>query len=218
MEMAAKKLDQDRFLRLWESVSIRFDTGHCKAVFNRLRDLYTEENRFYHSDQHIIQCLERLDQSKQAGNYHTSVELAIWFHDSIYSAGDPNNEKNSADWFRGNAEGHLPQDLVERVRELIVCTEHKVLPVTAHEKLTIDIDLSSFGMPMEKFVQDGRRIRQEFSDMSDEDFMAGQIRFLKKLVERTAIYSTEYFNSQYEDKARSNIDFLLESYDQGILP
>ena len=73
-------------------------------------------------------------------------------------------------------------------------------------------------MPTEKFILDGRSIRQEFSGISDEVFIDGQIRFLNKLRDRSAIYSTEYFNRYYEIKARENIDFLLHSYDQGILP
>ena len=128
MDAKTSQLSQDRFVRLWESSSSRFHTEHCQNVFVELQDLYTGADRFYHSDHHIKHCLHRLDQAKGAGHYHQNVEIAIWFHDAIYSAGDANNERNSADWFNRRAKGHLPDQTMHEVYDLIISTEHKTPP------------------------------------------------------------------------------------------
>ena len=218
MESNLRKLSFIRFESLWKSVSHTFDASKCRSAFDGLNALYCGDDRHYHSDQHILQCLDQMDQANTEIKHQPSVELAIWFHDSIYKASDPDNEKNSAAYFSDLASSDLPTDLIAEVCDLIICTEHKVLPETANEKMTIDVDLSSFGMPSEKFISDGRLIRKEFDHMSDSKFIQGQIKFLQKLIERSAIYSTAYFNDKYEIKARKNIDYLLEQYSEGHLP
>jgi len=133
----------------------------------------------------------------------------------IYHAGDPMNERNSVEWFRQHAEGNLRSDDIEKICRLITITEHRNSPSSEYEKLMVDIDLSSFGLPERQFIEDGKNVRLEFVNLSDEEFIEGQKAFLENLLKRPALYSTQHFFQNYEETARKNIFKLLDRYKSG---
>lgn len=211
-------LDQKRFSDLWESKSINFNPEHCGLVFDQLSSLYRSDGRFYHSEGHINQCLLKLDEARSEHGPQPDVEMATWFHDAVYRAGSSDNEKNSAIWFQDRARDHLNRNTVDEVSNLITITEHRNQPASEREKLMVDVDLSSFGLPYEEFIRDGRNIRKEFHAYSDDEFVEGQRKFMNSLLDRSSIYSTDYFFRRYEKSARENIQQLLKMYDQGFRP
>lgn len=146
------------------------------------------------------------------------VELALWFHDAVYTPGNPDNESRSAHLFEELAVGHLKADAIEQIYSLIVATEHSGIPQSYLERLMVDIDLSSFSLSRKEFLQDGYRIRQEFDEFSDRDFVKTQTGFLAMLLNRKSIYLTPYFHTRYEARARMNIINLLELYNSGFSP
>ena len=211
-------LDRSRFTALWKDQSAHHDEAHCNEVFAQLQKLYQGGERFYHGAEHIIQCLEKLDEAEEECGRHPEVELATWFHDAVYVAGNSDNERKSAEWFRDRANGYLTDQCIQHVCDLITITEHRNQPQTDTEKLMVDVDLSSFSLPFDQFLRDGSNIRKEFKAYSDEKFVAGQRNFLTSLISRSSIFSTEYFFQHYEPRARDNINRLLEMYDQGYRP
>ncbi len=211
-------LDRPRFIDLWKGQSVHFDEDHCNAVFNQLSDLYQGEDRFYHGTEHIRQCLEKLDEAVEECGSHPEVELATWFHDAVYHAGSPDNERKSAEWFKDRSNTHLYENTIDCVSNLITITEHRNQPQTDLEKLMVDVDLSSFSLPFEQFLRDGSNVRKEFKKYSDEKFVAGQRNFLNSLIGRSSIFSTDYFHRHYEKRARDNINQLLKMFDQGYRP
>jgi len=222
MDSSAQKkqgnLDQSRFTALWKERSVNFDEDHCNAVFNQLSKLYLGDDRFYHGTEHIRQCLEKLDEAVEECGRHPEVELATWFHDAVYHAGSSNNERKSAEWFRDRSNRHLDENTIDHVCNLITITEHRTQPQTDLEQLMVDVDLSSFSLPFDQFLQDGSNVRKEFKAYSDEKFVAGQRSFLTSLIGRSSIFSTDYFHQHYEKRARDNINKLLKMYDQGYRP
>lgn len=211
-------LDHDRFTGLWDRLSSDDTPEHGEQVFRKLAQLYAADNRYYHSDEHINLCLSKLDEAGESSGRSDAVEMAVWFHDAIYDAGDPENERNSARMFRRCADRHMAEDAISEVENLIVATTHRETPANWQEELLVDVDLSSFGLPWEKFVEDGRNIRREFGDLSDEDFVLSQGRFLKQLLNRQSIYHTRYFRGRYEQTARDNIRQILLDYERGMAP
>ena len=211
-------LDKSRFAGLWKGASVHFESSHCDEVFEELASLYTGEDRHYHCDEHINQCLAKMDEAKEEKGFHPTVEMAIWFHDVIYSAGDPENERNSAEWFRQRTNQHFSSVTIDEVSELITATEHREAPGGNRAKLMVDVDLSSFSLPAEEFLEDSRKIRQEFSAKSNTEYIKVQSRFLQELLDRPTLYSTGYFIERYESRARDNIHKLLELYSKGLMP
>jgi len=211
-------LDKSRFVNLWKVASEHFQSSHCDDVFNELAELYTGDDRHYHGDMHINQCLAKMDEAKAEKGYHFTVEMAVWFHDAIYLPGDRENERNSATWFRQRTSNHFSTDTVNEVSEIITATEHREAPGGDRAKLMVDVDLSSFSLPTAEFLQDSRRIRQEFGALTTAEFIGVQSKFLRELLQRPSLYSTQYFLEHYESQARANIHMLLQMYESDESP
>ncbi len=210
-------LDRKRFTGLWKELCVEFNAEYCNKVFDELSEFYRKADRHYHTDSHIHHCLGQLDNALESGKNFPHLEMAIWCHDVIYTPGDPDNEKNSAAWFEQRAESHISREDIDAISNLITITEHRDEPSSEDEKLMVDIDLSSFGLPRLQFEQDGERVRKEFPDMSDKDFIEGQILFLENLIERPVLYSTAYFHENFEKVARQNINRLLTQYKTALM-
>ena len=205
--------DKKRFKPAWKSLCTEYSENHCIQVFDELAALYNSPDRYYHTDSHIHHCLNELDSAVMTASNPTHIEMAIWCHDVVYTPGDPDNEIKSAAWFKSHANAHISPSDIQIVFNLITITEHRDSPVTHDEKLMVDIDLSSLGLPKEKFKTDGERVRQEFPEMSDREFIEGQKKFLESLIQRPSLYCTDYFQKQYELAAQKNITQLLKQYE-----
>ncbi|MFT5259203.1 MAG: putative metal-dependent HD superfamily phosphohydrolase [Saprospiraceae bacterium] len=206
-------LDKQRFLEAWNNCCDQpVDKHYLNSVFTELDHHYSEPSRFYHTSRHIIHCLSQYDSSKDSTGQLPNVELAIWMHDVIYEADSRINESRSAQWFREKARGNLSETTIDTVANLVLITQHKVLPFTQEEQCIIDIDLSSFGMQWDDFYSDGLRIRQEFSHLNEDQFITGQTAFMQALLNRPTIYSTQFFHDSLEHRARNNIQGQIALY------
>ena len=68
-----------------------------------------------------------------------------------------------------------------------------------------DIDLAILGQSPDLFGAYDRGIREEYSWVPEDDYRKGRIAVLQSFLERKSIYSTDYFRSEYEEKARKNL-------------
>ncbi|MEA3291775.1 MAG: hypothetical protein U9Q71_05660 [Pseudomonadota bacterium] len=139
-----------------------------------------------------------------------AVEMALWFHDIVYSPDTEFNELKSAELFERMASGNFAPEFVAAVRKLILATEHRQTPDCCDEPYIVDIDLSSFGLSWEEYMRDNRALREEMKPMPDAQYYAGKLKFLQSLLARERIYSTEFFFDRYESRARSNIKRFVE--------
>lgn len=179
-----------------------------------IEDSYGERHRRYHTGAHIEHCLRQFDRARDLMEDANAIELALWFHDVEYDPDSPNNEQESAERFKRSAMGIMSDDFVEQVYRLIIATIHDYAPQAPDEQYVVDIDLSSFGIPWKEFVIDSRNVRNEFPAMSDREFAQKNIGFLRMLLDRPSVYSTEFFKSRLEATARDNMRkqiALLES-------
>jgi predicted metal-dependent HD superfamily phosphohydrolase len=143
-----------------------------------------------------------------------AVEMAIWFHDVIYDAKATDNELKSAELFTELAGSDVSAEFNSKVRDLILVTIHRHLPKTRDEKFVVDIDLSSFGLPWDRFLKDSDAVRQEFPHLSDEEFYPTQKCFLNALTSRESFCFTDFFRDRHEDTARENISQYLDKLKQ----
>ena len=176
-----------------------------------LLERYSESGRRYHTIEHIDHCLGQFDEVHTDCRQPDAVELAIWFHDAIYNFPAYQNEKLSAAFFMERSEQLLDTSFRQDVFDLVIATEHTSPPVDHDQRILVDVDLSSFGLPWDRFAADGKNIRQELSYLSDADFYAGQIAFMEALLARDRIYNTTHFHDKYESIARANVARYLES-------
>ncbi len=69
-----------------------FDSA-TNCLFLDIFNKYAEEQRYYHTPNHLIECLKVLDQVKEISKSPQELELALWFHDCVYDPKDKNNEE-----------------------------------------------------------------------------------------------------------------------------
>lgn len=143
-----------------------------------------------------------------------AVEMSIWFHDVIYDARASDNEEKSARYFVKVCGNDIDERFRSKVHDLIIVTIHKELPLTSDEKFMVDIDLSSFGLPWDKFLKDSEAVREEFRHLNDEEFYPTQKQFLESLISRKYFCFTEFFRERHEKRARQNITRYLDQLEQ----
>lgn len=191
-----------RFADLWRE-SAGTDPG---PVWADLVEHYEQPHRFYHSLGHLCHCLRELDAAKDHVAEFQATELAIWFHDIIYIYGANDNEMRSAAYFRNVAGPHMPAELVERVCEFIMATQHTGAAGDEAIAFVVDIDLSGFGLPWDDYLADSDALRQEAGDsVSDEQYYQGKLRFLTELQSWSSLFQTEHFRDRLERAAQANI-------------
>ena len=204
-------MDAARFSALWERCRYHKNTGDTVAasLFEEIGKHYNEHGRYYHNPEHVDWCLHWFDQARDLMEWPDAVELAIWFHDVIYGTRATDNEMRSAEWFRGRAEGHLPEPLIKRVEQLIMDTVHAEQPRQGDGCFIVDIDLASFGQDWKHFSRDSRNVRRELTHMDDATFACKQSCFFEMLRARPCFFCTPYFRERFEENARKNVQRRL---------
>jgi predicted metal-dependent HD superfamily phosphohydrolase len=125
-----------------------------EPLFHRLVACWSEPHRHYHTLQHLRECLAQFDVVRPLAQRPAEVELALWFHDAFYDVHRHDNEARSADWAAAEVRAAgLPDAVAQRVRALVLATEHKQPPEDPDAKLLVDIDLSILGAPRQRFDQ-----------------------------------------------------------------
>ncbi len=67
------------------------------SIFDKLKQVYTEPSRYYHTDKHIADCLIQLQTIRQQATHPAEIEVALWFHDAVYDTHRADNEEQSAE-------------------------------------------------------------------------------------------------------------------------
>jgi len=131
--------------------------------------------------------------------------MAIWFHDIIYVYGSRENEILSAEYFSQLATPEMPVKFTDRVCEFIIATQHAGAASDSSVALVVDIDLSGFGLPWEKYLADSDALRHEAGSVGDEQYFQGKLRFLSELQQWPSLFQTEHFRDRLEAVAQANI-------------
>jgi predicted metal-dependent HD superfamily phosphohydrolase len=204
-------MDRRRFEQLWRDCADSIDSDWLGACYEEVHARYTESHRRYHSAGHIAHCLQQFDAASGLLDDANAVELAVWYHDVVYDIGAIDNEARSAEMFLRHASGQLSEDMSATVHELIMVTMHLCsLPATSDQSYLVDIDLSSFGLPRERFLRDSVNVREEFPHIPDAEFYTKQKKFLLELLGRKHFFFTEFFRNRHEVAACENISAYVQ--------
>ena len=193
----------ERFTKIW--LNYAGAQAQPAQIWDMIKRHYGEPHRFYHTLNHLNQCLGELDTARDIVEEFDATEMSIWFHDIIYQYGAKDNESLSAHTFRDLAAPHMAADFVDRVCEFIIATKHTGNAQDIGEAYMVDIDLSGFGLPWEGYLADSNALRKEAPNVSDEQYYGGKLRFLDGLLSWKKLFQTDYFNDHLESRARENI-------------
>ena len=181
------------------------------AACSQILAAYAQPSRHYHNLDHLCQCLAELDETSDNFGDVLAAEAAIWFHDFVYEPGAADNESRSArkagEVFRGLG---LGKARIGKIDRMIRATDHRLPPGSNDARLVCDIDLSVLGQPPDRYEAYADAIRCE-AGLSDAEFRRRRADFLRSMLARPSIYSTELFRSRLETQSRANMARELAS-------
>lgn len=198
----------ERFGRLWQRCLSPGAVDDHRAVWERVAARYAEPHRVFHATRHLVHLLPQFDLIAAQLAHPDRVEMALWFHDVVFEPGARDNEARSAAYFVDAAGGRMAPDFVQGVVDLILQTTHRDAPGAADDRYLRDIDLSTFGCPWERFLDNSAAVKAEFAG-PEEAYRRGERAFLESLLQRERIFLTDFFHARYEARARDNIRRFL---------
>lgn len=189
-------------------VRIGFDADRAAVWHGRLVTAYREPQRFYHTLQHVEECLDHLDRAPCARS--ALVEMALWFHDAVYDPKSSDNEERSAALAAAALkDGCVPGPTAAEAQRLILLTKTHQPGEGADDAILIDIDLAILGADESRFEEYERQIRREYSWVAEDVYRARRTAILKGFLARRHLYLTSAFRQRFEDRARANLTRLI---------
>jgi predicted metal-dependent HD superfamily phosphohydrolase len=189
--------------------------GGFAETFADLDRRFREPGRFYHTWEHVADCLAGLDAEPGLSDRPEAVELALWFHDAVYDPRAEDNEARSALLLLGAAKRlGIGADLAEASAGLVLATAHLAGPGGANGSGSLadrdaaairDLDLAILGAPRARFDAYETAVRREYGFLSDSEWRAGRSHVLRAFLDRPQIYLTEAFHDRLETPARRNL-------------
>ena len=195
------EFNAERWKRLWTAAGA---AGDSRPWYEQLQRAYSEPQRYYHNKQHISDCLAEFDQARHLASSPLAVEFALWFHDAVYDPKASDNEERSASLAEQCLESAGLVKHVAITRELVMATK-KHDATSPDAALMVDIDLSIFGKPENRFAEYERQIGQEYSWVPTQVFNSKRAEILQCFLEREHLFKNEYFRVRYEQNARGNL-------------
>ncbi len=192
-----------RWSALWARLRLPIPPG---ADFAALLARYREPHRAYHTDQHLLECLEWLDELRAFARDPGALELAIWYHDAIYLPRRSDNEQASADLAAADLRAAgAAGTMVAEVSALILSTTHRATPPPGDAALLSDIDLAILGAPAARYAEYETQIRVEYRWAPGFLFRRRRVALLREFLARPRLYSTPVLYARLEAQARHNL-------------
>jgi predicted metal-dependent HD superfamily phosphohydrolase len=197
------------------------DEDRRAAMLKQLTDAYQASDRHYHTLQHVRVLLDSVERYASVIQDVEVVQLAIWFHDAVYSTHRNDNETRSAalaQEFLGHST--LSPERRQRVAYLIERTKDHTLPqptLDADLHFFLDADLQILGAPEADYWQYARQVRQEYRLVPDFMYRRGRRKVLEKLLGATVLYQTPLFRDKLDAQARRNLKAELKAWEKGSL-
>ena len=200
-----------RFQSLWQRNLTETAIDDSMAIYQRLLAGYNEPQRHYHTLDHIKHCLGMFEDCKALVSAPDALEMAIWMHDVILVSGRRDNEALSAELYLELSRGAQRDEMRELVSRLIMATLHNGDSLDdADSNFMVDIDLSSFGLPWDKFLRDSLNLRAENPQLRDQDYQLNQTGFQRGLLARPRFFLSDFFFARFEIQARDNLARYFE--------
>jgi len=194
---------------------LKIDDQLALRMYAKIEKKYSESHRKYHNLQHLRELFLYVDEYENLIEEKDLVELAIWYHDVIYSVLRPaKNELKSASF----ALQEIPKRILSEVeRERLFCwiksTKKHIIPAehaTLSGQLFMDFDMAIISVPKEKYLIYAQNIREEYGIYPDLLYKSGRRKALESFLASGDLFLTDIFREKYRENARANIAHELE--------
>jgi len=181
-------------------------------------DKYTFPTRVYHNEYHVYWIYQHAWENDIV--LTQAQELAILFHDIIYTVGDKNNEELSADYCWEIMSPHVEDtQVVEDACDIIRDTaQHFALvPQLTNEQsgLVLDLDIMSMSLPYSEFIKWNHAIDKEYKiKFGGSIDTTKRVEFLKKFLKKKPLLFEDMFKDR-EQQIRENLHHLIRELEMG---
>ncbi|MGR0303912.1 HD domain-containing protein [Acinetobacter beijerinckii] len=193
----------------WFELHQYYHFSEPQKVFNKLIAAYSEKQRAYHTLQHLYECLVLVETIRADLNDEHAVVLALWFHDAVYDPQAKDNELKSAELFEQYLAQDLPNDIVQKIKRWIVATQKHASTDELDLQFLLDIDLAILAASPERFAQYEQQIQQEYAWVDPDVYSIKRKEVLVHFYKTEPLYQTEYFQKNFEQRAKDNLKNLL---------
>lgn len=192
------------------------DTDDC--VFSPLRyadDLlarWAEPQRRYHTTDHLLAVLDRVDELADHADDPDLVRLAAWFHDAVYLPERSTNEERSARL----AERALPELGIDQARTAEVArlvrltVTHDPADGDRNGEVLCDADLAILAAAPDAYAAYAAAVREEYGFVPDDAFREGRAAVLRQLLGLPCLFRTPHGAREWEERARQNLTTELK--------
>lgn len=205
--MLVNQSDAKDFRQHWEHslLQAHLPITHRENVYGLLSRAYSEPQRYYHTQQHIVECLVHFHQIQHALYDPLAVEIAIWFHDLVYDPKASDNELQSAKLMKHICQDFLSTLQLEKVYEWILATQKHQASEDTDLNYLLDIDLAILSSSPQRFAEYERQIQLEYAWVESNIYQVKRLEVLHHFCQMSPIYQTLFFQRQYEKKAKINL-------------
>jgi predicted metal-dependent HD superfamily phosphohydrolase len=188
----------------WEALA--GDSPTSRTEWSFLVAAWSEPHRRYHDLAHLAAVLGLIGRLAEAATDPDAVRLAAWYHDVAYDPARTDNERVSAERARVGLQGLVPAERVDEVARLVLLTAgHDAEPGDGNGAVLCDADLAVLASPPEAYAAYASAVRAEYGHLSDEDFTAGRIAVLERLLELPQLFRLPAVAAEWTPRARANM-------------
>ena len=177
-----------------------------------LRARYAEPHRAYHAQAHVDAMLAGLEALGPAVREPAVAELAIWYHDAVYDPARHDNEARSAALLHADMAGLADPAMTQAAALIVAATASHDLPpgladATCEDcALILDLDMAVLGAPAPEYDAYEQGIAAEYVPVHGAPaFRAGRAAFLRRTLDRPALFHTNLFRQALDAPARGNM-------------
>lgn len=189
-----------------------------EATGSALLARWSDPQRHFHGLKHLVHVLERADSLSQEVHNPEMVRVAAWYHGAVFDATVHKVYKRAAGENKALSAALAEEELLElgispkvagRVRDLILSLErHDADPTDVDAMALCDADLGTLAVEPQKYREYRKRVREEFSLVSDRDYISARIQIITKLLARRQIFLSPHA-AAWEGAARQNLEAEL---------
>lgn len=205
--------------RSWEQLLQVFGVEQVKAqtLFTALAAAYNSPGRVYHTLDHIQTVLEWVETQRSQCRDYPTVQLAAWFHDSVYDTRASDNEEQSASYMHNAlASSIIPAQTLQAASQMILSTKtHQAEANKTDCHILLDADLAILGASVQNYHIYAQAIRKEYNWVPEGSYRTGRVQVLQTFLQRARIYRTEPMYTTLEVQARENMLREITSLSNG---
>lgn len=159
------------------------DKWNIKLNYNVLLAMWNESHRAYHTQNHLLDLIEQINESKSKFESQKDYEkmiLCALFHDCVYDPMRNDNEEKSAEFFLSCCQ-EKNQDILD-IKQMILDTKTHEATTPLSEKFN-QLDMSIVERDFDQLLEWENGIREEYKAYGNL-YKTGRLQFLESLLDK----------------------------------